>query len=183
MSDFQNQDDPTNQTSFQAQRCTRAHNLQTPSLQAQNLQAQKELRDTIGSMLELSRSSWKLQQDKKNEADAEEEASYPRSLLFKTLGTHPLLSVATLASIWFLGPARFSAVAVTGVGLLAKHHTAILPIAQQLIATNLFGRKENKATSNTPTDAADTTAGASSNPNNPSNPINNPSNDPNKQPT
>lgn len=107
-----------------------------------DLQNQEQLRDSIASVLELSRQSWKL----KNLADdiKEEERDmepFPRSLLLKTLTKHPLASAATIASIWYFGPARFGAMTAAGIGLFIRHRASILPIAEQLLSAAIFNTK------------------------------------------
>lgn len=107
------------------------------------LKSQEQLRDDIASVLELSRASWKTP---KGEDRAEQDTlnnTFPRSMLFQTLNNHPLLSAAAVASIWYLGPARFSAMAVAGVSLFMRHRLAIMPIATQLVGANIF-RSKNK---------------------------------------
>lgn len=104
-----------------------------------DIQNQEQLRDSIASVLELSRQSWKL---KKLADDIEEEdrssEPFPRSILLKTLTRHPLASAATIASIWYFGPARFGAMTAAGIGLFIRHRASILPIAEQLLSTAIF---------------------------------------------
>lgn len=117
-----------------------------------DLKNQEQLRNEIGELLELSRYSWKA----KNKADDKEDEAdgpYPRSVLFKALGKHPALSVATLASVWLLGPARFSAMTIAGISLFARHRTAILPIVQQVMSLTSSNTKKAKEESSKTTDS------------------------------
>lgn len=104
------------------------------------LKSQEQLRDDITTVLELSRSSWKSPPEP--ETSAAEEFStpkfFPRSMLFKTLNNHPLASAVAIGSVWYLGPARFGALAVTGASLLLRHRLALIPIATQLASSRLF---------------------------------------------
>lgn len=112
-----------------------------------DLKNQEQLRDNIGEVLELSRRAWKI----KKRADAiedETEGPYPRSILFKTLSKHPAISAASLASVWLLGPARFSAMAITGISLFARYRMSILPIAQQVMSFALSSDKDTKDENN-----------------------------------
>lgn len=105
---------------------------------------QEQLRDDIASMLELSRASWRLASHDQSKAGHESEADsldatpYPRSLLFKTLGRHPLMVAAATAIVWRLGPAKFGAMAVAGTGLFIRHRFTAITIAQQLFSSPLF---------------------------------------------
>lgn len=107
-----------------------------------DLKDQEQLRDQIAGILQLSRESWK----KERAADAENDESdqpFPRSFLFKALNQHPLLSATAVASVWYLGPARFGAMALAGASLFLRHKNSILPIAQQVLSAVLFKPKSN----------------------------------------
>jgi len=112
------------------------------------LKNQEKLRDDIATVLELSRTSWKS--SPQSEIDQAEKsimpAPFPRSMLFQTLNNHPLLSAVTIGSVWYLGAARFSALAVTGASLILRHHLALIPIATHLASTNLFKTKRDRET-------------------------------------
>lgn len=113
-----------------------------------NLKKQEELRDDIAGILELSRASWKLRQSEYSESATKDNNVYPRSFLFKILSKHPLASTVTAASIWYLGPARFAAIAVASISLFTKHSSVIIPIAQQLMTNNFFAYKKSQTDSN-----------------------------------
>jgi hypothetical protein len=119
-----------------------------------NLKNQEKLRDNIAGILELSRASWKLQQSAHSESATKDSSVYPRSLLFKMLNKHPLASTVTAASIWYLGPARFAAIAVAGISLFTKHRSVIIPIAQQLMTNNFFSHKKSQTESSATKDSA-----------------------------
>ena len=110
------------------------------------LKRQEQLRDDIATVLELSRTSWKASPEP--EVDEAEKsampAPFPRSMLFQTLNNHPLLSAVAIGSVWYLGAARFSALAVTGASLILRHRLALIPIATQLASTNLFKTKRHQ---------------------------------------
>lgn len=104
-----------------------------------DIKNQEQLRDTIASVLELSRQSWKL----KDTSEAAEEdlinsQPFPRSILLKTITKHPLATAATVASIWYFGPAKFGAMTAAGIGLFMRHRMSILPIAEQLLSSAIF---------------------------------------------
>lgn len=102
-----------------------------------DIKDQEHLRDSITSMLELSRASWKNSKETTRQDEQEDETPFPRSMLFKTLCNHPFISAATVASVWYFGPARFGAMAVAGVSLFMRHRISIMPIAQHIISTRL----------------------------------------------
>lgn len=116
-----------------------------------DLKDQELLRDNIADILQLSRESWK-NEIAAEAAREESEQPFPRSFLFKALNQHPLLSATAVASVWYLGPARFGAMALAGASLFIRHKNSILPIAQQVLSTVLFKPKndnnENSQTSN-----------------------------------
>lgn len=112
-----------------------------------NLKEQEELRDSIANVLELSRASWKLRgkrkkrnvrDDNPDDDDDFDSEDFPRSIVIKTLTRYPLASIATIAAVWYIGPARFSAMAVAGASLFIRHRLSILPLAEQLITSSLF---------------------------------------------
>lgn len=111
-----------------------------------DLKSQEQLRDDIATVLELSRTSWRSSQEP--EVDEVEKsvmpAPFPRSMLFQTLNNHPLLSAVTIGSVWYLGAARFTALAVTGASLILRHRLALIPIATQLASSNLFNSKRHR---------------------------------------
>lgn len=109
-----------------------------------DMKDQEQMRDTIASMLELSRDSWKTTRNQNTAIKAEDDENFPRSILFKALQQHPLLSIAAVASIWYMGPARFGAMAVAGASLFIRHRSSILPIAQQIIGSSIFKAKDEK---------------------------------------
>lgn len=110
-----------------------------------DLKNQEQLRDSIKNMLELSRASWKPHRQTSGNDEGESDKSFPRSMLFKTLYKHPLVSAATVASIWYFGPARFGAMAVAGVSLFMRHRISIMPIAQHLISSNISKARNFKS--------------------------------------
>lgn len=113
-----------------------------------DLKDQEQLRDSIIGMLELSRASWKTQEKTSDSGSLHDDQAFPRSMLFKTLHKHPLLAAATVASVWYLGPAKFGTMAVAGASLFMRHHIAILPIAQHFISTTLSKNKGRRSGSN-----------------------------------
>lgn len=111
-----------------------------------DLKDQEQLRDNIADILQLSRESWT--KERASDADRDEsEQPFPRSFLFKALHQHPLLSATAVASVWYLGPARFGAMALAGASLFVRHRHSILPIAQQVLSAVLFKPKNDNTES------------------------------------
>lgn len=102
-----------------------------------DLKTQEQLRDNIAGILELSRASWKTKPEKQSRS-YESDEFFPRSVIFRTIGRHPLLIAAALGSVWYLGATRFGAMAVAGGSLLMRHHLSILPVAQKILSANFF---------------------------------------------
>ncbi|MGM8226284.1 hypothetical protein ACSV5M_06860 [Cellvibrio sp. ARAG 10.3] len=116
-----------------------------------HIKDQEHLRDTIGSVLEISRTSWKLKHDQEAYEKEVTEGDFPRSILLKTLTRHPLASAATVAALWYVGPARFGAMAFAGASLFMRHRMSILPLAEQLMTSNMFKpRKKPTPSPSTP---------------------------------
>ncbi|ARU26981.1 hypothetical protein [Cellvibrio sp. PSBB006] len=99
---------------------------------------QEHLRDTISSVLEISRASWKLKNNQEAYEEEINEGDFPRSMLLRTLTRHPLASAATAAALWYVGPARFGAMAVAGISLFMRHRMSILPLAEQLMTSSIL---------------------------------------------
>jgi hypothetical protein len=108
-----------------------------------DLNDQEQLRDSIADILELSRESWK-KENTSNALNDDQEQPFPRSFLFKALNQHPLLSAAAVTSVWYLGPAKFGAMAVAGASLFLRHRDSILPIVQQVLSAALFKSKDDR---------------------------------------
>lgn len=97
-----------------------------------DLKNQEQLRDNIAGILELSRASWKAEtNDSQTKAN---DKAFPRSILFRTLTRHPVLSATAVAYVWYLGPGKFTAMAVAGGSLIMRHHLSILPLAQRFLS-------------------------------------------------
>ena len=111
---------------------------------------QEHLRDTISSVLEISRTSWKLKNDQENYEEEMNEGDFPRSMLLKAITRHPLASAATVAALWYVGPGRFGAMAVAGVSLFMRHRISILPLAEQLMSSNILKPKKKPYQPSTP---------------------------------
>ena len=111
---------------------------------------QEHLRDTISSVLEISRASWKLKNDQENYEEEMNEGDFPRSMLLKTITRHPLASAATAAALWYVGPGRFGAMAVAGVSLFMRHRMSILPLAEQLMTSNILKPRKKPSQPSTP---------------------------------
>lgn len=107
-----------------------------------DIKKQEHLRDTIGNVLEMSRASWRLKNKRQRDEDDAEEGDFPRSMLVKTVTGHPLATVAVVAALWYIGPARFGAMAVAGASLLLRHRLSLLPLAEQLMTSNMFKTKK-----------------------------------------
>lgn len=103
---------------------------------------QEHLRDTIGNVLEMSRASWKLKRRQKEDDKAATEGDFPQSMVIKTLVSHPLAVAAVIATLFYVGPARFGALAFTGASLLLRHRVSIMPLAEQLLTSNFFKSKK-----------------------------------------
>lgn len=99
---------------------------------------QENLRDTIGNVLEMSRASWKLKRKQKRDEEMATEGDFPQSMIVKTLASHPLAVAAVIAALWYIGPARFGALAFTGASLFLRHRVSIMPLAEQLMTSNFF---------------------------------------------
>ena len=111
---------------------------------------QEHLRDTISSVLEISRASWKLKNDQETYEEEMAEGNFPRSMLLKTLTRHPLAAAATTAALWYVGPARFGAMAVAGISLFMRHRMSILPLAEQLMTSQILKPRKNPSQPSTP---------------------------------
>ena len=114
-----------------------------------DLKNREQLRDDIASMLELSRASWKAHQEQEEAEEVLEELErqehpFPRSALIRTVTKHPALSAASAAALWYFGPAKFGTMAVAGVSVFMRYKMSLLPIAQHLITSALFGQKKDR---------------------------------------
>ena len=110
-----------------------------------DLDARKQLRDDIASILQLSRESWGKESARETYNREREEGPFPRSILFKSLNKHPVLSAVAVASIWYLGPAKFGAMGAAAAGLFFRHRDSILPIVQQILSAALVDGKNSNS--------------------------------------
>lgn len=105
-----------------------------------DLKEQERLRDSIAGVLELSRTSWKVQKLEKINAAMERKTNtdFPRSKLFQTITSHPYMTAIGVASVWIITPARFGALAVAGASLVLRHRKTLFTFVEHFIASNVL---------------------------------------------
>lgn len=105
-----------------------------------DLETLEMVRDDISAMLDMSRASLSANQRIDREAVEEGTAlangqSFPRSKLLRAVTRHPFLTAATVATVWYVGPARLGAIAVAGASALSRNGGLIAPLILQAVAS------------------------------------------------
>lgn len=106
-----------------------------------DLQTLERVRDDISGMLDMSRAALSAEQRVDRVAVAEGTAlangqgqTFPRSKLMRAVTRHPFLTAATVAVVWYVGPARIGALAAAGTAAIARNSGLITPLVHEAVA-------------------------------------------------